>query len=122
MNTPPRYQWFRILLSAFVLLATLFMAGAGIYLCNMHLKMPKADKVASTIKFGKTLEVSSDVVGVLVLAFSLMFFVIAGKWFHASFVPQESSIKLGDVYQFLAKRSGQDVPRSELLEYLTKGR
>jgi hypothetical protein len=110
-------EWFRLVISAIVWVMTLSMAIAGVFLAYLHLNLPPNQEANSTLKIGETLEFSSDVVGLTVMALALVFFYLAGKWFLFGTGPTGQ-----DLHDFLVKTPGEHIPRSELLKYITKRR
>ena len=112
------------ILYAFVFLLTLPIAGTGLYFSYYDLLHPKVEKyVSSIIKVGESLlEVSTDVVGILILAISLIFFILAGTWFHSSFSKSKSDTEFFTmkINEFLAKQTGQYIPRDDLLNFISR--
>ncbi len=115
-----RGRWVRAIVSGCVLLATLAMAAFALYLCYLHVTLGSTNGDKSQIKFGKNFEVSSNIVGLLVLFLTFFFFTKAGAWFHGSF-PESSAIAREDFLEFLGKQEKKHVSRSELLDFITRG-
>ncbi len=83
-NRLSSHEWFRLVVAAIVLFVTLGMAIVGLLLCweQITSNITQQPQVESTLKFGDQFEVSSGIVGVLVMGICLPFFLIANKSFH----------------------------------------
>ena len=115
-------DWVRIVLSGLVWLATLLMAAFGLYLAYLHLALPNDGRTSSTIKLGENVEITSDIVGILVLFLALAFFIKAGNWFHSCFQKDPRNISDRALMEYLVKSPSNKVSKSDLLAFLTKER